>query len=178
MDELWKPISGYEGLYEVSNLGRVRGMDRIIKSRSGATRSWKARILKPGNTPFGYLHVSLCNDGHIKHKTVHRLVADHFLPSPLPECIQINHLDSDKHHNAAPNLEWCTASQNYHHCVSQGRRKPPAFLRPRKLNPTLAAEIRKLQQSGVTYKSLRKLFNISNATIHRVVRFIIWKHGK
>lgn len=103
MNEVWKDIEGYEGKYQVSNLGRVRGLDR--KNSMGKTV--KGRILKPRKTHAGYLRAHLCRDD----RYIHRLVAEAFIPNPnnLP---QINHKDEDKANNSVDNLEWCTCEYN------------------------------------------------------------------
>ena len=95
--EIWKPISGYEGLYEVSNLGRVKGLKRN-------------RILKPHNTN-RYYQVCLCKNGIQTDKLIHRLVAEAFIPNPdnLPE---VNHKDENKLNNAVSNLEWLSQADN------------------------------------------------------------------
>lgn len=98
--EKWVDIVGYEGLYSVSNLGR------IARHLNGDTR-----ILRPCTNSTGYSIVNLCQNGFTKSFRVHRLVAKHFIPNPygLPE---INHKDEDKSNNCATNLEWCTKSYN------------------------------------------------------------------
>lgn len=98
--EYWKPVVGYEGLYEVSNWGRVKSL-----------KFGKERILKPCTNRYGYLFVKLCKDGKVKPFTVHRLVAEAFLPNPdnLP---QVNHKDENKQNNIVSNLEWCSAQYN------------------------------------------------------------------
>lgn len=103
MNEVWKDIEGYEGKYQVSNLGKVRGLDR--KNSMGKTV--KGRILKPRKTHAGYLRAHLCRDD----RYIHRLVAEAFIPNPnnLP---QINHKDEDKANNSVDNLEWCTCEYN------------------------------------------------------------------
>ena len=102
--EYWKPVVGYEELYQVSNWGRVKSLPR-----NGTVKY--ARILKPGTNRYGYLYVNLCKDGKVKTFTVHRLVAEAFLPNPdnLP-CI--NHKDECKTNNNVDNLEWCTNEYN------------------------------------------------------------------
>ena len=103
LNEIWKPIKGYEGLYEVSNLGRVKSI-----------RFGKERILKPGTDKRGYLHVVLSKNNKQKTHKVHRLVMEAFIPNTdnLP-CV--NHKDEDKTNNVDTNLEWCDAkyNQNY-----------------------------------------------------------------
>lgn len=108
MNEGWRPVPGYEGIYEVSNLGRVRSLDRI--KRNG--RGMKGRIVKLQEHPkTGYVAIGLYKDGTEKMTLVHRLVALAFIPNPdnLPE---INHKDEDKTNNKADNLEWCNRTYN------------------------------------------------------------------
>ena len=98
--ETWKAIAGYEGLYQVSNLGRVKSL-------------WygKEKILKPGKNTWGYLLVSLCKDGHTKQTYVHRLVSEAFIPNPN-NLETVNHKDEVKTNNVASNLEWMSREDN------------------------------------------------------------------
>lgn len=111
MKEIWKDYKDYEGLYQASNLGRVRSLVRWVKGRNGSIRFCKGKILKPGTTKDGYLKVCLCKNNKVKTYLVHRIIAETFLPNPdnLP-CV--NHKDEDKTNNSVDNLEWCTASYN------------------------------------------------------------------
>src|SRR5690606_7787607 len=97
--EIWKDIKGYEGLYQVSNKGRVRGIDRILCN--GA--KWKGRVLKFKKVSSGYLGVTLCKNNDIDQQLVHRLVADCFIPKEDKNLI-VNHKDGVKYNNAAENL--------------------------------------------------------------------------
>ena len=103
INEIWKPIKGYEGLYEVSNLGRIKS---LVNNKG----QYREKILKPRYT-YGYLKVILCKNGIKKNYRVHRLVAEAFLPNPdnLP---LINHKDEQKDNNIVTNLEWCNYSYN------------------------------------------------------------------
>ncbi len=107
INETWKPIAGFEGRYEVSDLGRVRSLDRE-GVRNGRPVRFKGRVLKPGLDGDEYLHVSL---GAGTIRKVHRLVAQAFKPNPdnLPE---VDHEDTNKTNCAAANLRWCTTRQN------------------------------------------------------------------
>ena len=101
--EEWRSIIDYEGIYEVSNMGRVRS---IV-----ADEHYRARILKPALNLHGYLFVNLYKNGKGKSKTIHRLVAKAFIPNPdnFPE---VNHKDEDKANNCSNNLEWCDRQYN------------------------------------------------------------------
>ena len=99
-EEIWCPIKGFEGQYQVSDQGRVKSL-----------KFDKERILKTGITTDGYLIVGLCKNGEHKWYSVHRLVALAFIPNPdnLP---QVNHKDEDKDNNSVQNLEWCDQKYN------------------------------------------------------------------
>ena len=114
MQEIWKPIDGYEGKYEVSNLGCVRSM---LSNKNLAFEK----------TDKGYFRVGLYKDGKTKKFRVHRLVASAFVPNPenFPE---VNHKDGIKSNNAAHNLEWCSPCKNAIHAFKNGLRKGKCHL--------------------------------------------------
>ena len=98
--ETWKSIAGYEGIYEVSDLGRIKSL-----------KHGNERILKPGKQTCGYLQVCLRKDGHTKRLFVHRLVADAFIQNPN-NLETVNHKDEVKTNNVASNLEWMSQKDN------------------------------------------------------------------
>lgn len=104
MQEIWKNVKGYEGLYEVSNFGRVKSLR-------------KEKILKLGRDKKGYLIVGLCKNGKQRTFKAHRLVTEHFLNNPynLP---YVNHKDGNKTNNNVSNLEWCTQKENIQHAIA------------------------------------------------------------
>ena len=114
-DEVWCPIKGFEGLYEVSDQGRVRSL-----------KFGKERILKPVRTPKGYLQVSLYKNGKMKPIRIHRLVAQTFIPNPdnLPE---VNHKDENKENNSVHNLEWCDSKYNNNYGTRTDRCSKPVL---------------------------------------------------
>lgn len=116
--EIWKDIEGYEGLYQVSNLGRIRGIDRYVGFKNGKKRLWKGKIKTQTVTGKGYLKVRLC-DRTTKDKTdeVQRIVARAFIPNPDNKP-QVNHIDGDKKNNRVENLEWVTAQENDIHKIN------------------------------------------------------------
>lgn len=100
INEVWRDIKGFEGLYQVSNLGRVKSL-----------KCGKEKILKPGKTTCGYLQVILSKDGKTKAYKVHRLVANTFIPNPN-NLETVNHINEDKTDNRVENLEWMNYKDN------------------------------------------------------------------
>ena len=106
--EVWKDISGYEGMYQVSDLGRVQSLDRI--SHNG--KRYKGRVLKPVPDGAGYLQVFLRKDAKTRRFYIHRLVAGAFIENPTNKP-QVNHLDeTEKWNNRVDNLAWATPKEN------------------------------------------------------------------
>ena len=123
MEEIWKDIKNYEGVYQVSNLGNIRSLSRnIIQghfSENKYFRSVRYRIIKPAINRCGYKTVSLCYNGKKKTKSIHRIVAEAFIPN-LNKLPVINHIDGDKTNNKVENLEWCTYKHNTMEAIRLG----------------------------------------------------------
>lgn len=128
--EIWKPVMGYEGFYEISNLGRVRSLDRWRNAKNGSKSILKGKVMKNHYVDNGYIRI-LLNDGIEKKKhLIHRLVAKAFIPNPnnLPE---VNHKDEDKSNNIVwinedgsidynkSNLEWCDDKYNTRYSLAK-----------------------------------------------------------
>ena len=111
-NEQWRDIEGYDGMYQVSDLGRVRSR------KSG---EWK--IMKQDKSIKGYLNIGLCRDGKRKNISIHRLVADAFIQNDNIFNDQINHINEDKADNRASNLEWCDCRYNINYNDLQFRKK-------------------------------------------------------
>lgn len=118
MCEIWKDVKGYEGLYQVSNLGRVRSLDRRIVYKDGKKRLWKGQILKPLKSKGDYWRVCLLKNQNRKYEQIHRLVALAFIPNPN-NLSQVNHIDKNIHNNSASNLEFCTAQYNVEYSLAK-----------------------------------------------------------
>lgn len=115
MQEIWKDIKGYEGLYQISNLGNVKSLERISYNKYGKiSNRITDRILKPESNKGKYLQVSLYNKGKRKVYYIHRLVAIHFLENKENKK-EINHIDRNTHNNNLKNLEWVTPKENMRH---------------------------------------------------------------
>jgi hypothetical protein len=111
MNEIWKDVSGYEGLYQVSNLGNVKSLDRMEKLKNGAIRKRQGRYLSLKVDKYGYLIAVLTKNARHKDFKVHRLVAAAFIGNPN-DYDQVNHKDENKKNNVVTNLEWCNAKYN------------------------------------------------------------------
>lgn len=112
MEEIWKDIEGYEGLYQVSNLGRVRSLDRIVKFNDGRCRKYKSQIIAQSTTSTSqYLTVTLYKNRKCSKYGVHRLVAIAFVENPMNKS-QVGHKDENFLNNMSSNLEWVTPQEN------------------------------------------------------------------
>ena len=128
MKEEWKSVKGYEGKYEVSNLGRIKSVDHEVKVKQ-QNREYivvrKGRMLTPLKRQHGYLGIQLFGKGanarKMKTYSIHRLVAEAFLEN-LNNLPEINHKDEDKTNNCVENLEWCSRIDNVHHGTAIERR--------------------------------------------------------
>lgn len=123
MAETWKPLVGYEGDYEVSDMGRVRSITKMFEcfSKRGNHKHYRTkygRILKPSIQNNGYKIVWLSKNGKVKALTVHRLVAQTFLINK-DNCYCVNHKNGNKCDNRLENLEWCTSSENLIHAYTK-----------------------------------------------------------
>ena len=126
--EEWRDIPGYEGLYQVSNLGRVRSYNRMrlgFNYRSGKTckRFYKGKIMSPGMMN-GYWCLRFMKNRKYKTMSVHRAVAKSFITNPENKP-KVNHIDFNTSNNNVSNLEWCTQYENIHHTIKNGRARAP-----------------------------------------------------
>lgn len=158
--EEWRAIKGYEGLYEVSSLGRVRSLGRVLNYLSrgvNVARRIPSRIMSQANSSNGYKQVTLCDGDRHTIFRVHRLVAIAFLPNPsnYPE---VNHKDEDKTNNSATNLEWCNHIYN-----SRYGNKPPRGEKNgmAKLSLMQVKDIRKRRRNGEPLKTIASDYGVS-----------------
>lgn len=171
MDEVWKNIDGYDGIFQVSNLGSVRSVDRFVNGAYG--KRWiKGKYFKPVlNKSDGYLRVVFMVDGVSKRHYVHRLIANAFLPK-INGKEYVNHIDGNKLNNSISNLEWCTLKENQQHAFRIGLNhgKSGTANNNAKLSSQMAKEIIKDYQSGTyTYRELAKKYHVGHSTIGNVI---------
>lgn len=164
-EEIWKDIEGYEGLYQVSNLGRVRSFDRYVNAKGGGRSFRKGRILKAGKTKQGYSFVALTNEKS-KQFTVHRLVAQAFLKKQNFRKV-VNHIDGNKENNSVTNLEYVTSSENTKHAYKTGLK-----IASKKLK---SDDVKTIRETYKPYdkqnnaKALAEKYSVSISTIMDVV---------
>lgn len=113
MKEIWKNVLGYEGVYKVSNLGRVKSLNRYqyIHKGNGYFAKYRGRIIKPRIHKRGYLYLTLNNSGKRETVTVHKIVAEAFL-GKRPDNLTVNHIDMNRQNNKIENLEYVTLIEN------------------------------------------------------------------
>lgn len=149
--EEWKPIEGYEGLYEVSNLGRVKSLNY--------NRTKQEKILKQGKMKNGYLYVILCKEGKMKIFYIHRLVATTFIENPNNFRF-VNHKDENKTNNLVSNLEWCTHQYNikYGTCIQRrvSNTDYKAIVEKRKID--YKARTTKIDYKAIAEKQSKKVY--------------------
>lgn len=171
MNEIWKDVEGYEGLYQVSNLGRIRSLDHDVIHIS----HYKGSILKPDTSDrYPYPNLTLCkpNPRRTIRKNLHRLIAETFIPNPLRKPY-VNHIDGNKANNRIENLEWTTPSENQQHAFRIGLRQVGEKVKNAKLTDNIVREIR---VSPLGKYKLAKKFSVSPTVIHRIRNGQGWRH--
>jgi len=161
--EIWKNIKNYEGLYMVSNFGRIsnsKGLRKLVESG------------------IGYKKIKLSKNGVQKTFLVHRLVAEAFIPNSENKS-QVNHIDMNRGNNHVENLEWCTNKENCIHGLLNNKNRisisgSKNYLS--KLNEVKVKEMRILSKEGMTDLQLSERFGVCRRTIWAIVRNKSWKH--
>ncbi|MFA5423636.1 MAG: NUMOD4 domain-containing protein [Phycisphaerae bacterium] len=177
--ETWKPIEGYETLYEVSDRGAVRALPRAYVTGNGAKRTHGCFVMKMHPNGNGYLSVVLHKDGAGKTCRVHKLVAAAFLGI---SSLEINHKNGIKADNTLKNLEYCTRSENIKHAYAKGLIK---FCKEQRGENNHAAKlkiedvlkIRRLyEETQIRQKELARNFGVSPVTINDIIKKRRWAH--
>lgn len=173
--EEWKDIEGYESVYEISNLGRIKSLSNTGKTKKGFISIRKEKILKPGvcgSKNSKYLFVVLRKDGKNNHMYVHRLVAIHFTPNPENKRT-VNHKDLNRLNNDVNNLEWASHKENINHSWNKGACNPHGG--GQKITKHQALEIIKaLKNKNVLIKELAFKYGISRENIYNIRAKRVW----
>lgn len=180
--EIWKDISGYLGVYQVSSFGNVRSLERYRKYKNtNYLYTIPAKELKQKLTRTGYKTVHLRTNNE-SWPSVHRLVALAFISNPSSKNT-VNHKDGNKLNNNISNLEWATESEQMIHAIKNNLYKPPSLLQyvecgtdhyNCKLKEENIKEIKELRLKGNTYKSISDIYNISISQVFRICKNQSW----
>jgi len=169
--EIWKDIRGFEGVYQISNLGRVKSLRRVKKRSDGIKHTTSEKILKVHKNQKGYLFLSLVGEKKKMYK-VHRLVAKTYIPNHGNKpCV--NHVDGEKANNSVENLEWVTYSENSIHAYGTGLKKSPSGEQHwttrktayKKLSDEKVLEIKSKLDKGRTQTALAEEYGVVQSTV-------------
>lgn len=164
-EEIWVDVVGYEGLYQVSNLGRLKSLDRL----DGRGYRIKGSLKKISSTSNGYQQVTLYREGVMKSNLMHRIVASAFLLNPDNKKV-VNHINGDKQCNAVSNLSWVTYSENALHAYDTGLRAKGDKHAHVKISDEDVLKIRELYATGeYKQKFLAAKYGVDNSHISDIV---------
>lgn len=160
--EIWKPVIGYEGIYEVSSLGQIKSLNY--------KRTGLEQILKPSKDKKGYLRTALTNNGKSKTIKVHRVVCEAFFKLDSDK-FQVNHINGIKTDNRTSNLEWCTNSENQLHAIKIGLVIPKCGdEHPRmKYTNEFVLNLHKEYLSGLSKRELAKKYKLDRSIFRRKI---------
>lgn len=167
MQEIWKEIKGYEGYYQISNLGKVKSLCRKIQNGNKFNLR-KEIILKNSINSVGYYTVTLYKNNKSTVKLVHVLIAETFIPNPESKP-QVNHIDGVKLNISVENLEWVTRSENIQHAYDTGLTKNKGeshYLS--KITVADKSKIKELVKSGISQRKIAKQFGVNQSQISRI----------
>jgi hypothetical protein len=176
MEEIWKDIKGYCGLYQVSNLGRVKSLERTANGGMGGIRKVPEKILRFGYV-LGYSTVSLYKKGIQKNYTVHRLVIEAFIPN-YENKPSVNHINGIKTDNMIKNLEWCTVKENNIHAYDSGLKKAAKGENHynSKLSEETVIKIKYGKFEGMSHAEIARIFGVKRLQVLKIRNGKTWKH--
>lgn len=178
-EEQWLAIDGYQGIYQVSDWGRVRSLQRTITDRNGELQLIPGKDLKLYSDRYGYLQVYLTQNYQTQLFNIHHLVAKTFLAPPLGkvgsklDSYCLNHIDGNKQNNCATNLEWITHAANQQHAIDTGLFNSSGSQTQSKLTEAEVLDIWELlREQRLSMRQIALCFDVSVKTIQKI------KYGK
>jgi hypothetical protein len=165
MKEIWKDIQGYEGLYTVSNMGKVKSHHTYRRAKTGY-------LLKEGVNDSGYCYVGLSQCGIVKQKKLHRLIAIAFISNPENKRT-VNHINGIKTDNEIKNLEWATYSENGMHASKSGLLHTGKY----KTNMRIANEIRKVyNEQKLLPREISVIYSLSIPVVRNIINYNTYRY--
>lgn len=175
LNEEWRDIKDFEGLYQISSLGRVRSLDKKVLQKNKFNKTqyvpYKGKILKPQKQINGYETIDLHKQGKFVRKLIHRLVAETFIPN-LNNLSYINHKDNNISNNHVDNLEWCTQSYNIQYAYDNGNKIPPNMRKVQQMN-----DKGETQATFISIQEAERKTNIKASNISKCCRGLRNKAG-
>ncbi|MEK5104348.1 NUMOD4 domain-containing protein [Cytobacillus sp. FSL M8-0252] len=179
--EIWKNVTGFEGLYQVSNIGRVKSLGRYRERKDGLLIKVKEKVLMVRTDSKGYEKVDLTKGGKRKTVLVHRVVAQAFIPNSNNKP-QVNHKDGNKKNNKVSNLEWNTISENIKHAHETGLINSSLLKGEENINAKLSEmQIRYIRENYIPKdrefgtRALSKQYGVSQNAISKIVNYKTWR---
>jgi hypothetical protein len=166
-EEIWKDVYGYERYYQASNLGNIKSEDMVVPHWRGGKMVKRGRILrncKRSSSPASYLVVMLCVNQVKKTVSVHRVIAEAFIPNPENKP-QVNHINGIKNDNRVENLEWVTGTENQIHAVKTGLKNSGNNLWNGKFSKDDIEKIKKLKNDGILQYKIAEIMGVAAGTI-------------
>jgi hypothetical protein len=177
--EEWRDVKSYEGYYQVSNLGRVRSLDRCVKDDYHISRILKGKIRTLFTRPDKRIQLSLHKGNKRERADIHKLVAEAFVHKPKGR-LEINHVDGNPSNNRADNLEWITRSENQKHAYRLGLKKALRGEQNKcsKLNNWQVQRIRLMKEvtPKITTRKIANFFDVSKTSIIYIFNRKTWTH--
>ena len=171
----WRPVLGYEGLYEVSSGGAVRSLDKVVVTKKGHTKRFAGRTRKSHRGTHGYPSIALSKDGALTQRTVHSIVADAFL-GRRPEGMVTRHLNGVPTDCRIENLRYGTPSQNQIDRIMHGRGGRGEANPMCRLTEQAVLMARSMRANGFKHTSIAKVFGVSEGTIRDAITGRTWGH--
>lgn len=171
MNEEWRDIEGYEGVYQISNLGRVKSLDRMVGHNKGGKKLIRGKLKRAHIAKNGYPMLNLSNKNRQESVYLHRILGKTFLPNPR-RLETINHKDGNKENFDLSNLEWASHSENISHAYRTGLRKPTRILD----DCIVLSIITFAHKRHTSQQSLANCFGVTRSCVQSIVRRNTWKH--